>query len=142
MIRVLIVDGQAEVRWGLRMRLAIEPDVTVVGETGNVGEALALTQVLDPDVIVVDIGMHGAEGVNIVKRLRAAAPAAAVVVLTLHGDEDTRARAHEAGAQVFLDKYGGAVDLLQAIRRLAARRPPETKCVAIGALAARRLSVG
>ena len=119
MIQVLIVDGQDEVRRGLRMRLAIEPGMAVVGETGKAGEALYLAQALDPDVIVVDIGMRGAEGVNIVKRLRAAAPAAAVVVLTLHGDKNTRMRAQEAGAQVFLEKCGGAADLLQVIHQLA-----------------------
>jgi DNA-binding NarL/FixJ family response regulator len=142
MIRVLVVDGQAEVRRGLRMRLAIESDIAVVGETGIAEEALALAQALDPDVIVVDIGMRGADGVNMVKRLRAAAPAATAVVLTLHGDKDTRARAQEAGAQAFLEKYGGAAELLQAIRRIALRRLPETGCTATGPLAARRLSVG
>lgn len=124
MIRVLIVDGQDEVRRGLRMRLEIEPDVAIVGETGKSGEALYLAQALNPDVIVVDIGMRGAEGVTLVECLRAVAPEAAVVVLTLHGDKDTRARAEEAGAHVFLEKCGGAADLLQAIRQLAQYRLP------------------
>jgi DNA-binding NarL/FixJ family response regulator len=138
-IRVLIVDGQDEVRKGLRMCLATEPDVTIAGETGKTGEAVYLAQGLAPDVIVVDIGMRGAEGVTLVKRLRAAAPAAAVVVLTLHSDKDTRARAREAGAHVFLEKCGEAADLLQAIRQIAARRIRET---GTGPLATRRLSVG
>ena len=118
MIRVLIADGEAEVRQGLCMRLAIEPDMVVVGETGQSGEALALAQALQPDVIVVDIGMHGADGAKIVNRLRAAAPAAAVVILTLHGDEDARLEAQAAGARAFLEKVGGAADLLEAIRTM------------------------
>jgi DNA-binding NarL/FixJ family response regulator len=122
MIRVLIVDGQDKVRQGLRMRLDIEQDVAIVGETGKPGEAVYLAQALDPDVIVVDIEMHSAEGATLVKNLRSAAPKAAVVILTLHGDKDTRARAQEAGAHVFLEKYGGATDLLQAIRQLAQHR--------------------
>jgi DNA-binding NarL/FixJ family response regulator len=122
MIRVLIVDGQDEVRRGLRMCLDIEPDVTIAGETAKAGEALYLAQALAPDVVAVDIGIRGAEGVALVERLRAAAPAAAVVVLTLRGDEDTRARAQEAGARAFLEKCGGAADLLQTIRRLAPTR--------------------
>ena len=124
MIRVLIVDGQDEVRRGLRMRLAIEPGLAVVGETGKAGEALYLAQALDPDAIVVDVAMRGEEGVTLVKHLRAAAPAAAVVVLTLHGDKDTRAKAEEAGAHAFLEKNGGAADLLQAIRQLVQHRVP------------------
>ena len=136
MIRVLIVDGQDEVRRGLRMRLDIEPDVVIVGETGKTGEALYMAQALAPDVIVVDIGMRGAEGVRLIRRLRAAAPTPAVVVLTLHGDEDTRALAQEAGAHAFLEKRGGAADLLQAIHQLAPTRPPE---IGISSLAARRV---
>lgn len=132
MIRVLILDGQAEVRLGLRMRLTIEADMAVVGETGNIQEAFALARTLDPDVIVVDIGMRGADGVEMIKRLRAVSPTAAVVILTLRGDEDTRAQAQQAGAQAFLEKYGGAADLIQTIRRL----------VDTSLLAKRRLSVG
>lgn len=126
MIRVLIADGQAEVRRGLCMRLAIEPDMSVVGETGRAGEALTLAQALQPDVIVVDIGMRSAGGAKIVQRLRAAAPAAAVVVLTLHGDEDARLEAQAAGAGAFLEKVSGAADLLEAIRAQVARLPPSS----------------
>lgn len=158
MIRVLIVDGQAEVRRGLRMRLAIEPDMAVVGEAGDVDGALALAQALNPDAIVVDIGMRDASGVNLVKLLRAAAPAAAVVVLTLRDDEDTRVRAQEAGAQAFVDKVGRADALLQAIRGLTQnsrdpvagaspgkeehRRTREARRAVSVPLAARRLGVG
>jgi DNA-binding NarL/FixJ family response regulator len=139
MIRVLIVDGQDEVRRGLRMRLDIEPDVVIIGETGKTGEALYLAQDLDPEVIVVDIAMRGAEGVTLVERLRAAAPEAAVVVLTLHSDKDTRAKAEGAGAHAFLEKNGGAADLLRTIRQHAAHRIRDTGA---GSLANRRLSVG
>jgi DNA-binding NarL/FixJ family response regulator len=141
MIRVLIVDGQDEVRRGLRMRLAVEPDMAIIGETGDVEEALSLARSLGPDVIVVDIGMRGADGANMVKRLREVAPAASAVVLTLDGDANTRARAQEAGARAFLDKHGGSADLLQTIRRIA---PGQllAKSAATGPLATRRQSVG
>jgi DNA-binding NarL/FixJ family response regulator len=123
------------------MRLAIEPDMAVVGETGKVGEAVYLAQAFDPDVIVVDIGMHGREDKDLLQRLRAAAPATcAIIVLTLHGDENTRARAREAGAQAFLEKCAGAADLLEAIRGLTACRPLDDGRVMAGVLAARRPS--
>jgi DNA-binding NarL/FixJ family response regulator len=127
MIRVLIVDGHTRVRWGLRMRLAIERDMTIIGETGNVEDALTLAQTLGPDVIVVDIGTQGADGVDVVRRLRAVSPTAAVVVLTLRGDEDTRAQARQAGAQAFLEKHGGAADLIPTIHRLVETRPLATR---------------
>lgn len=121
MIRVLIVDEQDEVRWGLRMRLDIEPDVAIVGEAGTAADALNLAQTLAPDAIVVDIAMHGAGAADLIGQLRALVPEAAVVVLTLRGDEYTRAQARAAGAQMFLEKRGGAAELLHAIRLLAAR---------------------
>jgi DNA-binding NarL/FixJ family response regulator len=139
MIRVLIADGQAEVRWGLRMRLAIESDIAIVGEAGDVEKALSLAQALRPDVIVVDIGMRGADGVNLIRQLRAAAPAAAVVVLTLHDDQDTRTQATEAGAWAFLEKHGSAADLTEAISRLAPCLPAGTDA---DPLAKRQVSVG
>ncbi len=123
MIRVMIVDQQAEVRRGLRMRLGIEPDITVVGETGNVEEALGLAKALAPDAVVIDLVKGRADGTNIIHRLHEASPTAAIVVLTLYGDEDERARAHESGAEAFLEKYGGAAELLQTIRQLVAVAP-------------------
>jgi DNA-binding NarL/FixJ family response regulator len=137
-IRAPIVDEQDEVRRGLQMRLAIEPDMTVVGETGGVGEALHLAQAVNPDAIVADIGIgaRDAGGVTLVKRPRAAAPAPAVVVLTPYADKSTRALAEEAGAQAFLEKCGEAAELLEAIRQLAPRQPPRIDRAATGPLAA------
>jgi DNA-binding NarL/FixJ family response regulator len=114
------------------MLLSVERDMTIVGETGSVEEALALAQTLDPDTIVVDIGMQGADGVNVVRRLRSVSPAAVLVILTLRDDKDTRAQAQQAGAHAFLEKHGQAADLIQTIRQLVATSP----------LATRRLSVG
>lgn len=142
MIRVLIVDGNVRVRWGLRMRLAIEQDVAVVGDTGNIEEAITLTQALDPDVIVLDIGLQVADGANAIGLLRAMSPTAALVVLTLRGEAETRARAQQAGAQAFLEKRGEAAELLQTIREVAPCRPPEARRSAILPPATRGASVG
>lgn len=119
MIRVLVVDERAEVRLGLHMRLEIEPDITIVGETGDAEASLALAQNLEPDVIVVDIGMKGFRGADLVKRLRDLVPGAAVAVLTLCSDGTSRTQARQAGAQAFLDKYSGGAELLEQIRLLA-----------------------
>lgn len=125
MIRVLIVDGQNEVRQGLRMRLGIEPDVDIVGETGKIGEAHYLAQAFTPDVIVVDIGLHNDEMGVLIECLRAAAPEAALVALALRGDNGMRKKAQEAGIQAFLEKNGGGGDLLQTIRQLAGNATAE-----------------
>lgn len=123
MIRVLLVDDQRSVRQGLQLRLGLEPDLAVVGETGSAEEALALAQALLPDVIVVDVQMRGTDGMDSLKRLQEVAPAAAMIVLTLQGDGDTRTQAQTAGAHAFVEKQGGAEGLLETIRGLGSRSP-------------------
>ena len=118
MMRVLLVDGQDQVRRGLRMRLEVEPDVEVIGETGKIGEALYLAGALAPDVIVADMGTRGDEEWTLIERLRAVAPEAVLVALALRSDHEMRRRAQEAGIQALLEKNGGGGDLLQAIRQL------------------------
>lgn len=142
MIRVLIVDSQPEVRRGLHMRLAIEPEIAVVGETGDIEQALAMAHALGPDVVVADLGSRRLASVEIIQRLREASPQSAVVVLTLGSDEDTRSRAREAGAQAFLEKGCGAADLLETIRHVAARRLPVSEGGAAIPSATRQLGVG
>lgn len=124
MIRVLLVDEQAAVRRGLRLRLALEPDVAVVGEAGDVGQALVLARTLLPDVVVMDLEMSDLEGMEAIRRLGKMGPCCAVVILTLRGDAETRTRAKEAGAQAFLEKQGGAEVLLQVIHQIAQDSPP------------------
>jgi two-component system response regulator DesR len=158
MIRVLLVDDRAAVRRGLRMQLALEHDLKVVGEAGNSGEALTLAETSVPDVIVMDIEMAGVDTVRSIEQLRDVAPESAVVVLTMSGDKETRTRAEEAGASAFVEKQGGAEGLLQAIRRVAQRslepknagsnrgegcgRARDASRKAAGPLAMRRPSVG
>lgn len=129
MIRVLIVDSQSEVRRGLRMLLGVQPDVAVVGDTGDACDAAALAGSLHPDVIVADIGMDALGEVDLVRSLRAAAPGAILIALTLRADPDMRIRAQEAGAQTYLEKYEGAADLLLAIREIASKRHGDDDCL-------------
>ena len=120
MIQVLLVDEQAVVRQGLRMRLALEPDLKVVGVAKSSEEALALARTMTPDVIVMDVDMPGVDGFEAIRQMRDALPGAAVIVLTLREGKDVRAQALQAGALAFVEKQGGAEPLLLEIRRLAA----------------------
>lgn len=119
MIRVILVDDQVTVRHGLRMRLMLEPDIQVVGEAGNGGEALKLATLLSPDVILIDIAMPGMDGIATTEAMRANVPRSAVVILSLYGDGLTRARAQAAGAVAFVEKQGTTQELLMAIRQVA-----------------------
>lgn len=119
MIRVLVVDDQAAIRRGLRMRLGLEDDLVVVGEAADGPAALALAPELRPDVVLLDVEMPGMDGVDTAHALRAAAPACAVVLLTLHGDTITRSRAEAAGVAVFVEKHEADMALVQAIHQAA-----------------------
>jgi DNA-binding NarL/FixJ family response regulator len=118
-IRILLVDDQPAVRDGLRMRLELEPDLTIVGEARDGLEAVALAQALVPDVVVMDVEMPGLDGIGATKQLREKTPSMAIVMLSIHSDATTRARAREAGALAFVEKRAAIDVLLAEIRRAA-----------------------
>jgi two-component system response regulator DesR len=119
MIKIVLVDDEPSVRTGLRMCLELELDLTVVGEAENGVEAIELAQTLKPDVLVVDVEMPGLDGITATARLREVMPDVSVVMLSLHADPNTRARAQAAGAVAFVEKQGLVDQLLDAIRRTA-----------------------
>ena len=119
MIRVLLVDDQAAVRRGLRVRFHLELDLEVVGEASTGTEALALAQTLTPDVVVMDIEMPQMDGIAATAAILRAVPQSAVVILSIHDDAQTRRRAQAAGAVAFVEKHG-ATDALLSVIRLAA----------------------
>lgn len=120
MIDILLVDDQPTVRKGLRMRLALEPDVQVVGEAGDGVEAVRLAATLRPNVVVMDVEMPGMDGLAATRVLHTAVPESAVVILTLHDDATTRQRAQDAGAAAFVGKHQAADTLPATIHQVAA----------------------
>lgn len=118
MIKVLLVDDVASILKGLRMRFALEPDLLVVGEATDGSEALKLALALQPDVVVMDIKMRGMDGITTTQRLRELVPGAAVVILSIHDDADTKTKAHNAGAAAFVEKRIPAESLIRVIRGL------------------------
>lgn len=124
MITLLLVDNETRVREGLRMRLALEPDLCVIGEAGSGKEALLKAPVLAPDVILMDVEMSDIDGIDVTARLRDENCAAAVVMLTIHGDAKTRARAKAAGAAAFVEKHSPDSVLLKAIQQAAQASTP------------------
>jgi DNA-binding NarL/FixJ family response regulator len=94
-IRLLLVDDQPGTRRGLRMRLELEPDVSVVGEAADGAAALRLAAELNPDVVVMDVAMPIMDGITATKALRRShlADSCSVVILSLYDDAITQARA-------------------------------------------------
>jgi DNA-binding NarL/FixJ family response regulator len=118
-IRVLIVDDEPAVLRGLRMRLALEPDIDVVGEAADGCAALDLAGRLHPDVVLMDLRMPAMDGITATRWLARRSPGAAVVVLSMHDDPATVTSASQAGAACFVAKHRMDDGLLTAIRRAA-----------------------
>lgn len=116
MIKLLLVDDQPIVRQGLRMRLLMEPDMTVVGEASSGEQVVALVQSLTPDIVLMDVEMPAMDGISATAALRDAQAQSAVVMLSIHDDVNTRARAQAAGAVAFVEKRGAVETLLATIR--------------------------
>ncbi len=119
-IRLLIVDDQASVRKGLRMRLEVEPDLLIVGEAADGETALSLAHTLCPNVVLMDVRMPGMDGIAATERLRAICPSVAVIMLSVYDDAQTRAQAAKAGARAFVPKSVPTDMLLATIRQAAA----------------------
>jgi DNA-binding NarL/FixJ family response regulator len=120
-VRILLVDDQPHVRQGLRMTLALEPDLEVVGEAADGAEVLTLAAALHPDVIVMDVEMPVMDGVTATKLLRTVDSPCAVVMLSLHDDAQIRVHAQAAGAAAFVSKHESPTILMTAIRQAAER---------------------
>jgi DNA-binding NarL/FixJ family response regulator len=115
-ISVLIVDDQDLVREGLRMLLEAEPDLTVVGEAGDGGQALVQARRLDPDVILMDVRMPRMNGVEATARLVQAGSRARILMLTTFNLDEYVYHALKAGASGFLLKDASREQLTGAVR--------------------------
>lgn len=116
MIRILLADDHAIMRSGLRALLQQRDDFTVVGEASDGREAVALSESLHPDVVVMDLTMPVLNGTEAARQIIGKHPEIAVVILTMHSDEAYVLRALKAGARGYLLKESAEADLISAIR--------------------------
>ena len=120
MIRVLIVDDEALVRAGLRMILESADDLIVVGEAGDGADAVEAVRRSQPDVVLMDVRMPRLDGLSATTAVRAIGDPPAVVILTTFDLDDFVFRALQAGAAGFLLKDTPPLELIQAVRVVAA----------------------
>lgn len=120
MIRVVLVDDQALFRAGIRMLVASQPDLDVVGEAGNGKEALDIVRETRPDVVLMDIRMPVMDGLTATTELLGQPNPPRIVMLTTFDLDEAAARAMRQGASGFLLKDADPEFLLAAIRTVHA----------------------
>jgi len=118
-IRLVLVDDHDLVREGLKRILESTGEFEVVGEASRGDAAIDLYNDVEPDVIVTDLSMPGADGIDATLALRSISPHVRIIMLTMYSDEHHAVRAIRAGAAGFVSKDSPSEVLIDAIRRVA-----------------------
>lgn len=116
LIRVLIADDHTIVRSGVRLLLAAEPDIEVVGEALNGREAVTQAESLQPDVILMDITMPEMDGLEATRQIKSRYPDIHVLVLTMHRSDEYFFEMLQAGASGYVLKGAETSELINAVR--------------------------
>jgi DNA-binding NarL/FixJ family response regulator len=118
-VKLLLVDDQQLMRSGLRMVLEEQPDIAIVGEAADGGQAVRATAALDPDVVLMDVRMPGTDGVEATRRISLESPRSRVLILTTFDLDEYAFSALRYGASGFLLKDVPPAELAAAIRTVA-----------------------
>lgn len=119
-IRVFLLDDHEIVRRGLADLVSIEDDLEVVGEAGTAAEALLRIPAVRPDVAVLDVRLPDGSGVEVCREIRSQMPEVRCLMLTSYADDEALFNAIMAGASGYVLKEIRGIDLVNAIRRVAA----------------------
>ena len=120
MIRILIADDHAIVRGGLVQLFSLAGDMSVVAQATNGGQVMESLRATPCDLVLLDLSMPGASGVELIARIRAHVPALPILVLSMHNEALVVRRALKAGANGYMSKDGDPETLLLAARKVAA----------------------
>ena len=128
-IRLLIADDYPLLAEAIAAALGADPRIEVVGRAGDGAQAVELAKTLRPDVVLMDLDMPVVDGIEATRRVRAAVPGAAVVVLTASAAPADEQRARTAGAADYVLKGCSARDLLEVVLAVAgeAAEPPPSR---------------
>lgn len=118
-IRLLLVDDHAVVRSGLKMLISGQKDMEIVGEAASAEEAMAETERVQPNVILMDIGLPDKTGIEATRAIKARFPDVNVVALTIHEDEEYFFQMLNAGASGYVPKRAAPEELITAIKATA-----------------------
>jgi DNA-binding NarL/FixJ family response regulator len=121
--RIVIVDDHPLFRKGLEEMIHFDGTLAVCGEAGNASEAMEVIRKLSPDLVTVDINLPGANGIELIKNIRAEFPKIRILVLSMHDESLYALRALRAGAEGYVMKHEAIVNVIQAIREVCNGRP-------------------
>jgi DNA-binding NarL/FixJ family response regulator len=119
-MRILLVDDHALVRDGVRALLAQHPHAEVVGEADDANEARREVARLQPDLVLMDIGLREGHGIALTAELMTAHPTLAVLMLSMYDNPEYLHQALQAGARGYVLKDGPSSEILAAIDAVAA----------------------
>ena len=121
-ITVLVLDDHEVVRRGICDILERADGIAVVAEAATVAQAVRRAEAVRPQVILSDLRLPDGTGLDVIAHVRAKLPETRIVVLTSYDDDEAKAAARNAGADVFLAKTAGSSEVLQAVRDAASGR--------------------
>lgn len=130
MIRIFVADDHPVVRQGLKRIIEDAPGMTVVGEASSGQQLLQLLRREPCDLVLLDISMPGSNGLEVLKQMRAERWKVAVLILSIHNEEQYAVRALRAGASGYLSKASAPDELVGAIRTVSAGRKYVTSSLA------------
>ncbi len=118
-VTVLIADDHPLMRQGIRLSLAGQASVTVVGEAADGDEVLTAVASLLPDIVILDLDMPKRDGLSVVRKLNRQKSKVGVIILTLHTGADLIAEAMELGVRGYIIKTSATVEIVEAVSRVA-----------------------
>lgn len=119
-IDVLIVDDHPIVRRGLVQLIDQQPGLRVIGEAEGAGQAQALIEETDPNVVLLDLSLEGMSGLELLKQLRSFHPGLLALIISMHDEKLYAERALEAGAKGYIMKRAPDEEIIRAVRSVAA----------------------
>jgi two-component system response regulator NreC len=115
-IRIMLADDHTLFRQGIRTLISAEPDMEVVGEASNGGDAVDKANEARPDVVLMDIGMPGLSSFEATRQIKKNRPETKVLFLTMYDDEDYLVEGMEVGASGYVLKDSPSQQLVAAVR--------------------------
>lgn len=120
MIRVFLVDDHPMIRHGIAQRVAAQPDLELCGEAADARGALDAIAAAAPGVVIADLSLGSASGIDLITDVKARLPRAAVLVVSMHDEQLYAERSLRAGAAGYVMKHEAADAIVRAIRTVAA----------------------